>query len=261
MSSRRNRDRSKTALAKLEELPPVSYEEVAQATYGHSDSEIIKQFFGESASAGGGESAIEVIGDGSLRAFDYRLTGVGLDPAALPSERSQWEQLGQLLFRFDHSLQWLIGDWLLQGESNHWGQHEQIADELGYQVKTLYDYRYVARNVPFGLRSDALSFGHHKLVAHLDAARQERWLAKAAAGDRDAATGQARPWSISRFRRELKALPASLPSEETPFERNLRRIDRELTRKMWNKLGTEQRRNRYHSLREILLRMERWGID
>lgn len=261
MSSRRNRDRSKAALPKVDKLPVVSYEEVAKATYGKTDREMVNQWFGDIAPEDLKESEIEVSDDGSIRVHDYRLTGVGLDPARLAGDRDKWQRLGQMLFRLDHSMQWLIGDWLLQGEANNWGRHDRIAEALGYEVKTLYDYRYVARNVPFSVRTENLSFGHHKLVAHLDPAEQRHWLDAAEAGDADAAAGQARHWSIARLRRAIAALPDAVSDVETPFERNLRRIDRELTRKKWNMLSVEERRQRFEHLRSILSRMERWGFD
>jgi len=261
MSSRRNRDRSKSALPKLETLPRVSYEEVASATYGQADSEIVNQWFGDISPSNLASIGIAVGMDGAIAAYDYRLTGVGLDPAALASDRANWEQLGQLLFRFDRSLQWLIGDWLLQGEDNNWGRHDEIAAELGYEVRTLYDYRYVARNVEFSVRTENLSFGHHKLVAHLEREQQEFWLGRAVQGDFDSATGSARSWSISRLRKEMLALPAPADVGETPFQRNLRRIDREMTRKKWNKLAVAERRKRYDALQAIIARMELWGFD
>ena len=261
MSSRRNRDRSKTALPKLSNLPRVSYEEVANATYGKGEGEIVNQWFGDISPSSLRDTEIEVVEDGSIYAYEYRLTGVGLDPEAMAVEKGSWEQLGQLLFRLDRSIQWLIGDWLVHGEVNKWGRHEEIADQLGYEVKTLYDYRYVARNVHFSVRTENLTFGHHKLVAHLETPEQRHWLDMAASGDTDLETGQSHPWSISRLRREMLALPAPEPSVETPFERNLRRIDRELTRKKWNKLPVDERRKRYEYLRNILVRMQSWGFE
>ena len=261
MSSRRNRDRSKSALPNVGRLPSVSYEEVANATYGQSDNEIVNQWFGDISPRNLASIGIAVGSDGAIAAYDYRLTGVGLDPAAQSTDKANWEQLGQLLFRFDRSLQWLIGDWLLQGEDNNWGRHEEIAAELGYEVRTLYDYRYVARKVDFSVRTEKLSFGHHKLVAHLDTEQQRFWLERAVEGDFDTVTGSARTWSINRLRKEMLALPASDQFEETPFERNLRRIDRELTRKKWNKLPVETRRKRYDALQAIVARMELWGLD
>ena len=260
MSRGRDRNRSKRALPALRKLPRVSYEEVAQATFGSSESEALSQWFGDLSPAVGA-TGVAIAADGSLVAFDYRLTGIGLDPNALSGQRADWERLGQLLFRFDRSLQWLIGDWLLQGENNRWGKHEEIAAELGLQVKTLYDYRYVARHVDFSVRTELLSFGHHKLVAQLEPSLQRRWLKRAAAGDGDAVSGQSRPWSISRLRKELAALPAEIAAEETPFERNLRRIDREMTRRKWNRLPAEERYRRHAALRKILARMEMWGLD
>lgn len=261
MSSRRNRDRSKSALPKLADLPRVSYEEVADATFGAPGGEAVDQWFGDIAAANLAAAEVAVGGDGSIRAYEYRLTALGIDPEGRPGYKRNWELLGQLLFRLDHSMQWLIGDWLLQGESKRWGQHEDIARALNYEVKTLYDYRYVARHVHFSVRTDKLSFGHHKLVAHLERAQQGHWLRKAAQGDIDGDTGVARPWSISRLRRELSGLPAPQADQDSPFERNLRRIDREMTRKKWNKLPAAERRKRYAHLRDILARMQRWGLD
>ena len=255
MSRLRNRDR---ALPDLRRLPKVSYEEVAQATFGVSESGMLSRSFGDLSRAAPG---VGIAADGALVAFDYRLTGIGLDPAALSGQRADWERLGQLLFRFDRSLQWLIGDWLLQGEDNNWGRHDEIAAELGLQVKTLYDYRYVARHVEFSVRTELLSFGHHKLVAQLEPALQRRWLKLAAAGDQDATSGESRPWSISRLRKEMAARPAVVAREETPFERNLRRIDRELTRRKWNRLPAAERRKRHAALQNILARMEMWGLN
>ena len=258
MSRQRDRDRTKRALPALKRLPRVSYDEVARATFGSAESEMLNRWFGDFSRAGSAAGGVAIAADGSLVAFDYRLTGVGLDPKALSSRRADWERLGQLLFRFDRSMQWLIGDWLLQGEDKRWGQHEDIATELGLQVKTLYDYRYVARQVDFSVRTETLSFGHHKLVAHLEPSLQQHWLQRAAAGDSD---GDFRPWSISRLRKEMKALPAEVGLEETPFERNLRRIDREMTRRKWNRLPAAERYQRHAALQKILARMELWGLD
>ncbi len=261
MSSRRNRDRSKSALPKLDHLPRVSYEEVAQATYGRTESEIVNQWFGDISPGQLNALDVQVGRDGAIAAYDYRLTGIGLDPNALAADRQSWQRLGALLFRFDRSMQWLIGDWLLQGERNNWGQHDAIARRLGYDVKTLYDYRYVARHVDFSVRTEKLSFGHHKLVAHLDADQQRRWLARAVKGDRDLQSGAPRPWSISRLRKEMLALPASASNASTPFERNLQRINRDLTQAKWQRLPAAERRLRYDSLQSILARLERWGVD
>lgn len=261
MSSRRNRDRSKAALPKLEDLPRVPYKEVAEATFGASGDEAVNQWFGDIEATSLAAAEVAVGGDGSIRAYQYRLTALGIDPTSVTNNKRNWELLGQLLFRLDHSIQWLIGDWLLQGETNQWGKHEEIAEALNYEVKTLYDYRYVARNVHFSVRTEKLSFGHHKLVAHLETHEQRQWLAKAASGDIDNDNGGYRPWSISRLRQELSDIPALQDSQETPFERNLRRIDRELTRKKWNNLTVAERRKRYESLRAILARMQQWGFD
>ena len=259
MSSRRNRDRNKRALGNIRDLPKISYEEAANATYGGRDSEVVNQWFGDIDPSTLNESGIDVADDGSIQAYDYRMTEVGLDPETMSLDRENWQLLGQLLFRFDKSIQWLIGDWLLYGENNKWGETAIIAEEMGYEVKTLYDYKYVAQNVNFSVRTENLSFGHHKLVAHLDAEDQHYWLERAAYGDVDEKTQIARTWSISRLRDEMKGIPEN--SDESPFERNLRRIDKEITKRKWNKLPSNERLKRYEYLQSIINRMEDWGFD
>jgi len=260
MSNQRNRDRSKGALRnKVDNLPPISYEDAANATYGNQNKEVVNQWFGDIDPSTINESGIEVAQDGTINAYEFRMTGVGLDPEVRSIDKEKWLELGTLLFRFDQSIQWLIGDWLLYGEEHEWGETEKIADEFGYDVKTLYDYKSVAKRVPFNLRTDILSFGHHKLVAAKDTKEQEMWLEKAAYGDYDEESNTSKPWSISRLRKEMSGVNED--EKPTPFERNVERIDREITQNKWKKLPSDERLKRYEHLQNILKRMEKWGFD
>ena len=204
MSSQRNRDRNeKSALRNLNDLPKVSYEEAANATYG-TNREVVNQWFGDIDPSTINESGIQMADDGSINAYEFRMTEIGLDPENMSLDETKWDQLGQLLFRFDKSIQWLIGDWLTYGENNKWGETEAIAQQMGYEVKTLFDYKYVAKNVNFSVRTENLSFGHHKLVASLDPEEQQYWLKTAEFGDFDESTQTSKSWSISRLREEMK---------------------------------------------------------
>lgn len=257
MSNRRNRNRDeKSALSRLPKIP---YEEAANATYGTTNNEVVNQWFGDIDPSTLQESGIEVRDDGTIYAYDFNMTEVGLDPENLSLNQENWQQLGQLLFRFDKSIQWLIGDWLTYGENNKWGETEEIANEMGYEVKTLYDYKYVAQNVNFSVRTENLSFGHHKLVASLDPEEQQFWLQKAEYGDVDEATQTAKSWSISRLREAMKGQLEA--SNETTFDRSLKRIDREITKRKWERLPADERLKRYEYMRSILKRMKDWGFD
>ena len=259
MSNRRNRDRDKGALRSIKDLPRVSYEEAANATYGGGKSDIVNQWFGDIDPSTMTESGIHIDDDGAIKAYDFRLTEVGLDPESMSLDKENWQHLGRVLFRFDKSIQWLIGDWLLYGENNKWGETQKIADEMGYEVKTLYDFKYVAQHVNFSVRTENLSFGHHKLVAKLDAQEQQFWLEKAAYGDVNEETQTAESWSIGRLREEMKG--RSNAEDESTFDRNLRRIDKEITKRKWQRLPSDERLKRHQYLLSILSRMEDWGFD
>lgn len=261
MSSRRNRNRSeKGAFRNLNDLPAVSYEDAANATYGTKNKEVVNQWFGDIDPSTLNENGIQVSDDGVIQAYDFRMTEVGLDPENLSLDKANWDQLGQLLFRFDKSIQWLIGDWLTYGENNKWGETEKIAAQMGYEVKTLYDYKLVANNVHFSVRTENLTFGHHKLVASIkDPEEQQKWLHLAEYGDFDEATQTSKSWSISRLREAMKDTSEAI--DETPFDRTLRRIDKEITKKKWERLPPDERLKRYEHMRNIVKRMKDWGFD
>jgi|GEM_PF-2867130 len=257
MSSRRNRDRNKSALRpNVDDLPAVSYEDAADATYG-GNNDAVNQWFGDIDPST--LSGIQVADDGAINAYNFRMTSVGIDPDVRSMNREKWLELGDLLFRFHQSIQWLIGDWLIYGDDNEWGETEEIAKQFGYDVTTLYDYKYVANSVPFELRTDRLTFGHHKLVASKEAEEQQYWLQLAAAGDVNVETNETKSWSISRLRTEMKG--ATNDDDATPFDRSVQRIEREVTKRKWEKLPADERMKRYEHLKNILSRMEQWGFD
>lgn len=125
------------------------------------------------------EGALIPVGDGVLQMGGYRLTRVGLvveEDATVET----WQQLGVLLFSLEGSIQWLIGDWIINGETQ-WGQtYDEMERISGRENATLRDYVYVSRHVQLSVRTDNLSFGHHKLVAAYPEADQRKWLEWAA---------------------------------------------------------------------------------
>lgn len=157
--------------------------------------------------------------DGTLQYLSFRLTPIGLQSSGENFE--DWMQLGRLLRQIEGSLQWLIGDWVVKGEYVYNQTYDQIAVMTGYEMKTLYEYAYVARQIDFSIRMENLSFGHHQAVAALEPDQQQYWLEQASAGQ----------WSISRLRKAMR--PDTEPTKRDSFAsfvasqiRDVRRLDR-----------------------------------
>ncbi len=150
----------------------ISLEAVDAAMYGGAES--IEDLFG--ATQQSPSSALVPQDDGSIQAGNFKLTRTGIPPG-IEASKEEWQRLGTFLGALNQSLQWLIGDWVIYGE-DVWGEtREAIADLMGLDIKTIYDYVYVARAVHFSVRTENLTFGHHKLVAKYDTNKEQRqWL-------------------------------------------------------------------------------------
>src|SRR6056297_3201656 len=128
----------------------------------------------------GGGAAIVPADDGTMQLGGWKMTATGLMPPQGLGEQ-EYKQFGAALFRLDTSMQWLIGDYINIGDNFHWGEtYAQLADEFGYEEKTLRQYSWIARNVPLSVRTDKLSFGHHERVASMEIEEQQHWLEIAA---------------------------------------------------------------------------------
>jgi hypothetical protein len=95
--------------------------------------------------------------------------------------RQEWNDLGARIGRVGKSIGFMIGDWLNYGE-RQWGDLYSEAIELtGLDYQTLADYAYVSKRIDFSSRNENLDFSHHKVVAKLKSADEQReWLANAA---------------------------------------------------------------------------------
>lgn len=122
-----------------------------------------------------GDTALAVANDGTIRVGNFAMTSCGLQVVGEVTP-DEWDHLGDILRQMDCSLQWLIGDWIVYGNTK-WGQtYEMIAEKTGYNKKTLYNYFYVASSIHFSLRRENLTFGHHSLVAGFKGKIQDQWL-------------------------------------------------------------------------------------
>lgn len=136
--------------------------------------------------------------DGTMAFRGFLLTPTGLLSDAGAVDYDDWLDLGYTLRQLEGSLSWLIGDWLVFGEREYGKTYQQLAEMLGVEVATLYDWRYVASAVHFSVRTEKLHWSHHKLVAGLDEAQQVAWLDWAANNGR----------SVGEMRRMLAAARA-----------------------------------------------------
>jgi hypothetical protein len=139
---------------------------------------------------------VEVLPDHTTRFANYHITRTGLK-RDLPSSKADWLAMGEYLFATEGAIQWCIGDWLVEGETE-WGHTiPAVADALGREVQTLYNWASVVRKFDSSRRREKLFFGHHEAVAALPEVEQERWLSQAIADPENI-------WSVSRLRKEIQ---------------------------------------------------------
>lgn len=130
----------------------------------------------------------------------YKITDIGIQFTGHLSF-DEWMQLGELIARERKKWQWALATWVQEGEYRFGEMYAAAIDLTQYSLRTLQDYVYVARNVPFEVRSERLSFTHHKMIASLDPDDQRRFLADAIAGDW---TAEDLRQAVNRFKAELR---------------------------------------------------------
>jgi len=107
--------------------------------------------------------------------------------------REEWEAAGKGLRDAAEWTQWAIGEWLNFGR-REFGEaitYERAAAITGYAVPTLHNLASVSLRIsPRG----EMSWAHHREVAALEPAEQDRWLDKAEKED----------WSTRELRDQLR---------------------------------------------------------
>ena len=121
----------------------------------------------------------------------------------------EWSELATSIGQAARSIGFIIGDWLVYGQSlfGTEGFADRRVDSASYQVainatgldlSTLQNYAYVSRNIPHSLRTERLSWEHHRLVAKLPETEQQEWI-EACLAEEDAG----RRMSTRRLRKSL----------------------------------------------------------
>lgn len=105
---------------------------------------------------------------------------------------TEWASLAPRLNEASRCIGFLIGDWLVYGQTQFASttakkaarvstdDYAAAVEATGLDHTTLATYAYVARRVPRSLRHENLSWEHHKVVAKLEEGQQARWLKVAA---------------------------------------------------------------------------------
>ena len=123
-----------------------------------------------------------------------RFTRTGLE-LAKDVTLEEWASVADKLGEASRSLGFIVGDWLVFGQDRFGSQqglpgiaptprrvnktssdYQRIIAATGLDATAITAYIYVARNVPHRLRSEKISWEHHRAVAKLPCHEQQRWI-------------------------------------------------------------------------------------
>jgi hypothetical protein len=133
---------------------------------------------------------------------DIEVTPLGLRFHGQPDFK-KWSALGVKIGQAVRCMEFVIGDWLVYGEQNFAksrvepGRYKEALRTTGIDYALLRDYAYVSRNVSLSVRTDKLSWFHHRLIARLKPEKQRHWI--------DLATNGQEHISIRRLRSSINA--------------------------------------------------------
>jgi len=152
--------------------------------------------------------------DGAIELSNIRIHRIGLDFVGEVTEE-EYETFGEMILQFDTAYQWIVGDYLAYGVDNNYGLAKKFAERLDRDPTTVHDWTYVCGQVTFSERSENLSFGHHKVVAKMNAEDRAYWLKRAEEGNGKQGDAH-KVWSKRRLEKEIaEASGEALPSKRT----------------------------------------------
>ena len=132
--------------------------------------------------------------------------GMRINEKLTPEE---WQELAAGIGEMASSIAFIVGDWLVYGQSLFGtdGFPDKKVDHPSYQLalkatgldlSTLQNYAYVSRSIPYSLRSERLSWEHHRLLAKLPDGEIQNWIETCVAED-----SAGRRMSTRRLRKSL----------------------------------------------------------
>jgi hypothetical protein len=110
-----------------------------------------------------------------------------------------WKEAGRSIEKEHGDYRWKVGDWLLAGERQFGKKaYKEAVAITGYKKATLYDLVRVAKRVHSSVRTEELSWNHHRAVEELvDREVQREWLRNARAAD----------WTVVALKQAIKRHP------------------------------------------------------
>lgn len=122
------------------------------------------------------------------------VTPVGwIAPAVMTYD--EWEAYGLEIAQVNHSINWIIGDWLNAGEERFGDMAAQAWDIFGFDYSKLSQLKWVSSRIMLTTRVVDISWTMHREVASLPPDEQEHWLNRAANFG----------WSSRQLKQELTA--------------------------------------------------------
>ena len=143
------------------------------------------------------------ITDGTLTAHGFTFSSNGLQVNGNVTE-DDWSQIGEMLFKLEGSIQWLIGDWLVYGESLAYGDLKARVEEMGRDYNTVRNYMVVCRAFELSRRRYNLTFGHYQAAAGLETGEQQ---------DEALDYAEKQKISVAAFRKAIHGTTPALPAE------------------------------------------------
>lgn len=117
---------------------------------------------------------------GITRVGSFTFTATGLHVEGKPTFE-EWQRCGEFLQRMGQAVQWLIGDWLNEGEQRYGEMYAQAMDVTGLDYDTLIACKWAASKFELLRRRSNLSFTTHREVAALPPAEADAILDRAEA--------------------------------------------------------------------------------
>lgn len=184
--------------------------------------------------------------DGTMTYKRFAMTSTGM---LIPEDvqREELADVAEIIHGFATPIQWIIGDLILATEKVYGDdKYLQIAEQWGYEVKTVQEYASVCRGI--SIRMENLSFGHHQKVRSLSAEWQVKWLEWArdsGAGSTDLAKAIAE-WKREGQAADAQPKPTSFKSAAGLAAKNWKRLE---------DLDANQRQDLIEMAKEILRRL------
>lgn len=161
---------------------PLSLQNMVDKAIGESEPEVIER---KVVVYQDNPNAIQRHDDGTMTYKRFTMTATGL---YVPEdvEPDELKDVARVIRDLQTSIQWIVGD-LLNSMERVWGKsYQDVAEQLGYEVKTVQEWASICKNV--SIRMEGLSFGHHQVVSPYNPDEQQDFLQWAVANKASVAT-------------------------------------------------------------------------